>query len=97
MLYNAAIALDDVSSDPRDRAMACAALKVKMGEAGRFVSQQAVQLHGGIGMTDELVVSHHFKRLMLLEKLFGDEEHYLHRYAVLSAGESGQASVVDAI
>jgi alkylation response protein AidB-like acyl-CoA dehydrogenase len=64
---------------------ACAALKVKMAEAGRFVSQQAVQLHGGIGMTDELIVGHHYKRLLLLSKLFGDEDFYLERYRQLRA------------
>ena len=67
------------------RAAACAALKVKLSEAGKFVSQQAVQLHGGIGMTDELIVGHHFKRLMLLAKLYGDESHYLQRYIQLQA------------
>jgi alkylation response protein AidB-like acyl-CoA dehydrogenase len=59
------------------------ALKVKLCEAGRFVSQQAVQLHGGIGMTDELAVGHHFKRLMLLARLYGDEAYYLQRYMEL--------------
>ena len=51
-----------------------------MAEAGRLVSQQAVQLHGGIGMTDELGIGHYFKRLMLLNTLFGDGEHHLMRY-----------------
>ena len=53
---------------------------MKAGEAGRFVSQQAVQLHGGIGMTDELGISHYFKRLLLLNTLFGDSEHHLRQY-----------------
>ena len=60
-------------------------MKVKLAEAGRFVSQQAVQLHGGIGMTDELIVSHHYKRLLLLSKLFGDEDYHLERYRALRA------------
>ena len=78
LLLHAAIRLQEGSDDaPR----ACAALKVKVGEAGRFVSQQAVQLHGGIGMTEELVVGHHYKRLLLLDKLFGDEHHHLRRFA----------------
>ena len=63
-----------------DAARAASALKVKVEEAGRFVSQQAVQLHGGIGMTDELGVSHYFKRLLLLNTLFGDGEHHLAQY-----------------
>ena len=70
---------------------ACAALKVKLAEAGRCVSHEAVQMHGGIGMTDELVVGHHFKRLMLLSRLYGDESHYLQRYATLSAAERQRA------
>jgi alkylation response protein AidB-like acyl-CoA dehydrogenase len=80
LLFNAAIRLDEGSCDS---AAACAALKVKVAEAGRFVAQQAVQLHGGIGMTDELCVGHHFKRLMLLSKLYGDEDWYLRRFADL--------------
>jgi alkylation response protein AidB-like acyl-CoA dehydrogenase len=82
LLYNAAIQLDEGSEES---AGACAALKVKLAEAGKFVSQEAVQLHGGIGMTDELIVGHHFKRLMLLAKLYGDESYYLQRYVQLQA------------
>lgn len=81
LLLNAAIAVD---SGSEERALACAALKVKLAEAGRFVSQQAVQLHGGIGMTDELGVGHYFKRLMLLATLYGDERYHLNRYVALS-------------
>jgi alkylation response protein AidB-like acyl-CoA dehydrogenase len=77
LLLNAAI---QVENDSAERGAACAALKVKLAEAGRFVSQQAVQLHGGIGMTDELAVSHYFKRLLLLATLYGDESYYLRRY-----------------
>jgi alkylation response protein AidB-like acyl-CoA dehydrogenase len=77
LLYYAAI----LRAEGRDEAaQAAAAVKVKLGDAGRFVSQQAVQLHGGIGMTDELGVSHYFKRLLLLNTLFGDSEHHLGRY-----------------
>lgn len=82
LLLHAAIRLDEKSAES---AAACAALKVKVAEAGRFVAQQAVQLHGGIGMTDELCVGHHFKRLMLLEKLYGDEDWYLQKFAELAA------------
>jgi alkylation response protein AidB-like acyl-CoA dehydrogenase len=82
LLYNAAIQLDEESPDAP---AACAAVKVKLAEAGRFVSQQAVQLHGGIGMTDELIVGHHYKRLLLLSKLFGDEDYHLERYRELRA------------
>jgi len=65
-----------------------------LAEAGRFVSQQAVQLHGGIGMTDELVVGHHFKRLLLLSMLYGDENYYLQRYMELA--EAADSSSITA-
>ena len=77
LLYYAAILRKE---GREDAAQAASALKVKAGDAGRFVSQQAVQLHGGIGMTDELGISHYFKRLLLLNALFGDSEHHLKRY-----------------
>lgn len=77
LLYYAAILRKEGRADA---AQAAFALKVKLGDAGRFVSQQAVQLHGGIGMTDELGISHYFKRLLLLNTLFGDSEHHLKRY-----------------
>ena len=79
---NAAIMLDEGSDEAAE---ACAALKVKVSEAGRYVAQEAVQLHGGIGMTDELIVGHHYKRLLVLDKLYGDENHYLQRFANLAA------------
>ena len=77
LLYYAAILRKE---GREDAGKAASALKVKLEEAGRFVSQQAVQLHGGIGMTDELDISHYFKRLLLLNTLFGDGEHHLRRY-----------------
>ena len=77
LVLNAAIQLEHGSAATP---AACAALKVKICDTARFVSQEAVQLHGGIGMTDELVVGHHFKRLMLFSKLYGDEGYYLQRY-----------------
>ena len=85
LLLNAAIALD---GNREDSSEACAALKVKVAEAGRFVAKQAVQLHGGIGMTDELNVGHHYKRLMLLAKLYGDEAYYLQKYADLASARA---------
>ncbi|MEP5765720.1 MAG: acyl-CoA dehydrogenase family protein [Halieaceae bacterium] len=82
LLYYAAIVRVEQRAD---MLQAASALKVKLGEAGRFVSQQAVQLHGGIGMTDELGISHYFKRLLLLNSLFGDSEHHLRRYVDLAS------------
>ncbi|WP_294221522.1 acyl-CoA dehydrogenase family protein [uncultured Shimia sp.] len=57
------------------------AMKAKVGEAARFVGAQGVQLHGGIGMTDEYPIGHYFKRLMALDVMFGDTAHHLNRFA----------------
>jgi pimeloyl-CoA dehydrogenase small subunit len=67
-----------------ERKKAASASKVQIGRAGRFVGQQAVQIHGGMGMTDELNVGHYFKRLTMLDALYGNVDHHLKRYASLS-------------
>lgn len=85
LVLNAAIQVD---ADSEEAASACAALKVKICEAGKYISQQSVQLHGGIGMTEELVIGHHFKRLMVLAMLYGDEDYHLQRYIELSRAEA---------
>jgi pimeloyl-CoA dehydrogenase small subunit len=69
------------SNDPTARASAMSAVKVQIGQSGRFVGQQAVQLHGGIGVTEECHVGHYFRRLSLIEFLFGDTPHHLARLA----------------
>ena len=56
---------------------ACAAAKVQVCDAARFVGQQAIQLHGGMGVTEEMAVSHYFKRLTCIVALFGDADHHL--------------------
>ncbi len=56
------------------------ALKAKVGKAGRFVAHNAIQLHGGIGTTDELSVGHYFKRLAAIGVMFGSRDSYLARY-----------------
>lgn len=71
-------------SDAGERARVLSAAKVVVGQACRYVSQQAVQLHGGMGMSDELQVSHWFKRLTAIELLFGDTDTHLQRFAQLS-------------
>ncbi|MDP9900478.1 acyl-CoA dehydrogenase family protein [Variovorax ginsengisoli] len=60
-----------------ERRQAMARAKYQLGVSMRFVGQQAVQLHGGIGVTDEYIVSHYFKRLTQLEMTFGDSLHHL--------------------
>ncbi len=67
-----------------ERAKAASAAKVTIGKAGRFVGQQSVQIHGGMGMTDELNVGHYFKRLTMIDALFGSTDHHLKRYASLT-------------
>lgn len=59
-------------------------LKVQVGKVGRFVSQQAVQLHGGMGMSDEIVVGHAFKRLLSLDAQLGNVDHHLRQFAAQS-------------
>lgn len=70
--------------DASERRKALSAAKVVIGQACRFIGQNAVQLHGGMGMTDELNVSHWFKRLTMIELSFGDTDTHLQRYAALS-------------
>src|SRR5229473_2931932 len=59
--------------------------KSKIGYAGRYIADQAVQLHGGMGMTDELNVGHYFKRISSINIQFGDPAYHLLRYAQLDA------------
>jgi len=66
-----------------ERKKAASAAKVQIGKAGRSVGQSAVQIHGGMGMTDELNVGHYFKRLTMLDTLYGNVDHHLKRYAAL--------------
>jgi pimeloyl-CoA dehydrogenase small subunit len=65
--------------DAKARANAVAAAKVQIGRSGKFVGQQAIQLHGGIGMTMEAKIGHYFKRLTMIENTFGDADYHLRR------------------
>jgi pimeloyl-CoA dehydrogenase small subunit len=67
--------------DPTERAHNIAMAKVGVGQASKFVSQNAIQLHGGIGMTEEYAVGHYFRRCMVIEHTFGDTAHHLSRLA----------------
>jgi pimeloyl-CoA dehydrogenase small subunit len=68
----------------KERSTAVAAAKVQIGKSGKFVGQQSIQLHGGIGMTMEAKIGHYFKRLTMIENTFGDTEYHLRR--VTAAG-----------
>ncbi|MEO7205601.1 MAG: acyl-CoA dehydrogenase family protein [Steroidobacteraceae bacterium] len=78
------VALRCASANLPERRRALSAAKALIGQSARFVGQQAVQLHGGMGMTDELIVSHWFKRLTAAELMFGDSDTHLQRYAALT-------------
>jgi len=62
---------------------AVSAFKVQVGKSGKFVGQSAVQLHGGMGMTDELNIGHYFKRLTIIDTMFGNVDHHLKRFGSL--------------
>jgi pimeloyl-CoA dehydrogenase small subunit len=67
--------------DARERSTAIAAAKVQVGKSLKFVGQQSIQLHGGIGMTMEAKIGHYFKRLTMIENSFGDTDYHLRRVA----------------
>jgi alkylation response protein AidB-like acyl-CoA dehydrogenase len=80
------VAMRCTDEDVGERRRALSAAKAVIGQASRFVGQQSVQLHGGMGMTDELKVSHWFKRLTAAQLMFGDSDTHLQRFAALTRG-----------
>ena len=66
-----------VHAEMGKRRRAVSQAKLQLGQSMRFVGQQCVQLHGGIGVTDEYIASHYFKRLTMLELAYGDTLHHL--------------------
>lgn len=79
LLFMAAIKMS--SGEQAEKKRSISALKVQVGKSGRFVGQNAIQLHGGMGMTDELNIGHYFKRLTAIETLFGNVDHHLKKYS----------------
>jgi len=77
ILYRGIAHLDDT---PALRRQAVSAAKVILASAGRFVGGQGIQLHGGIGLTDEYQIGHYYKRLLVLEKMYGDGDWHLGRF-----------------
>jgi alkylation response protein AidB-like acyl-CoA dehydrogenase len=73
----------DSSKDGKDRMRSISAAKIKIADSARHISQEAVQLHGGMGMSEELKVSHAFRRLTVIARQFGDADHHLARFASL--------------
>lgn len=82
MMYLATIKLDEGDAERKKN---ISAAKVKIGQAARFVGQAAIQIHGGMGMTDELAVGSYFKRLSIIEGEFGSVDHHMRRHIKLSA------------
>ncbi|MFT3816094.1 MAG: acyl-CoA dehydrogenase family protein [Rubrivivax sp.] len=92
-VINAAAALDDPDRTRRERTLSAA--KVLVGRVGTLVAEEAIQLHGGIGMTWELPLTHHAKRLVMIDHQLGDGDHHLERYIALGKGgaSAGGATV----
>lgn len=84
----AAVRVDSNNANERKRYTSAA--KARIGQAARFIGQQAVQLHGGMGVTDELPASHYFKRLTMIELSLGDTDHHLARFASLPGFRQGE-------
>ena len=81
MMYVATLRLGE--RDAGLRAKAVSGAKHLIGRHGRLIGQRAIQLHGGMGMTEEMSVGHYFKRLTMIDVMFGDEAYHLKRYAAL--------------
>ncbi|MCP5183189.1 MAG: acyl-CoA dehydrogenase family protein [Pseudomonadales bacterium] len=81
LMYMAAMKMDEGYNDEARKAIS--AFKVQVGNSGRFVGQNAIQLHGGMGMTDELSIGHYFKRVTMIDTLFGNVDHHLKRFGAL--------------
>jgi alkylation response protein AidB-like acyl-CoA dehydrogenase len=79
------LAVLNLETEPAVRARAVSAAKATVGRAARFIGQQAVQLHGGMGMTEELAIGHYFKRLTALQYEFGSTDYHVARYASLTS------------
>jgi alkylation response protein AidB-like acyl-CoA dehydrogenase len=79
LAYLACVKVDSAAAAERRRVVSAA--KIKVADACRHVSQESVQLHGGMGMSDELKVSHTFRRLTMIAQTWGDAEHHLERFA----------------
>ncbi|WP_280391870.1 acyl-CoA dehydrogenase family protein [Nocardia brasiliensis] len=78
------LAIYSLAAEPPARARAVAAAKVTVARAARFIGQNAVQLHGAMGMTEELAIGHYFKRLTAIQHEYGTPDHHLTRYATLT-------------
>ena len=94
MAYRAAMILDERDAAARRRGVSAA--KVQVAKSGRFVGQNAIQLHGGIGMSEEYKVGHYFKRMTLVERLLGDADYHLARF-IAARGAKSEAGTPAAV
>ena len=90
MLYRAVCALDNGDEDAR---RVVHALKVMTHKCGKHIFEEAIQLHGGMGMTDELDIAHYAKRLMMINTTFGDRDYHQSQFNALSYGLQTEDSV----
>ena len=86
MAYLAAVKVD--SADLGERRRAASSAKVRIGQAARYIGQQAVQIHGGMGVTNELPAAHLFKRLTMIELTLGDSDHHLAHFVAESRAQN---------
>jgi alkylation response protein AidB-like acyl-CoA dehydrogenase len=77
LLIKATLQLD---SDDPETANTISALKVQVGKAGRLVGQHAVQLHGGMGVSNEMSIGHYLKRFTAIDSMFGNTQHHINKY-----------------
>ena len=97
MTYLAAVKVDGANAgtvDAQERRRVASAAKVRVGQAARYIGQQAVQIHGGMGVTNELPAAHLFKRLTMIELTLGDTDHHLQRFIAASSGVGVEAVAV---
>ncbi|MFK8018242.1 MAG: acyl-CoA dehydrogenase family protein [Pseudomonadales bacterium] len=86
LLYRAVCSMDEdeANLNERDIAMNVHALKTMVGRSGKKIGGEAIQIHGGMGMTDELAIGHYFKRLMMINTAFGDADYHQRQFASLA-------------
>ncbi|MEP2735905.1 MAG: acyl-CoA dehydrogenase family protein [Erythrobacter sp.] len=83
MTYLATLKLD---ASEKERKSAVSAAKVRVGQAAHHIGQEAIQIHGGMGMTDEMQIGHYFKRLTIFDAEFGNVDHHMKRHIALAKG-----------
>jgi alkylation response protein AidB-like acyl-CoA dehydrogenase len=94
MLYYGTVSIE-AGGDASERKRAVSATKAQIARSGRVVGQSAIQLHGGIGMSEEYMIGHYFKRMSMLELALGDADFHLRRF--LAEGGRSHARATAAV